>query len=387
MISRTAVRCAVALVAMAAAAPASSAVGGQTATSPRLAMSNLDSQIVGLRQRVGGCGSPAGPALDLAEMLAFRARLASRMADSREALALVEAVWACGGEDPRVAVARASILAHFHRFDEAALAIETARSRGASAAELRAVRAVVLHGQGKYEAALALRTEEVEKYPNAQTLGALAVLLGDMGRTADAEIHFERAVREYRDASPIPLAWLHFSRGKMLFQADRLAEARAAFEQARGLLPELAANLGLLAEVHFDLGNPAVAIGMLRRLAVESDDPDFAAHLARMLIAEGRADEAAAWRSQAEAGFDALMKEAPEMYADHAAEFWMAAGDDPPRALRAAVINLTARRTPRAIELFEATLANASDAPDDCRAAGRSGAPLELCRTALLAAR
>jgi tetratricopeptide (TPR) repeat protein len=350
-------------------------------------MSNLDSQVVGLRQRVGGCGSPTEPALDLAETLAFRARLASRMADSREALAVVEAVWACGGEEPRVAVARASVLAHFHRFDEAANAIEAARSRGASAAELRAVRAVVLHGQGKYEGALPLRMEEVEKYPNAQTLGALAVLLGDMGRTSDAEIHFDRAVREYRDASPIPLAWLHFSRGRMFFQADRLPEARAAFEKARGLLPELAANLGLLAEVHFELGNAAVAIGMLRRLAVESDDPDFAAHLARMLIAEGRADEAVAWRTRAQAGFDALMKEAPEMYADHAAEFWMAAGDDPGRALRAAVINLTARRTPHAVELFEATLANASDAPDDCRASGRSGSPLELCRTALLAAR
>jgi hypothetical protein len=51
----------------------------------------------------------------------------------------------------------------------------------------------------------------------------------------------------------------------------------------------------------------------------------------------------------------------PEAFADHAAEFWLAAGADPDKALRLARMNLEFRNTPRARGLVaRAVAANAS---------------------------
>jgi hypothetical protein len=49
----------------------------------------------------------------------------------------------------------------------------------------------------------------------------------------------------------------------------------------------------------------------------------------------------------------------PEAFADHAAEFWLAAGADPMKALRLARINSGVRQTPRARDLLSQAVAAA----------------------------
>ncbi len=372
------------LALVATAAASTVAVASETAvTSPRIALSNLDSQIDALRRRTGGCDVAA--ALGLAERLSFRALLTSRWRDSLEALAVVERAATCAPRDAQVDIGRAAILAQLHRFDDAERALGAARAKGATAEAVRGVEGSLLHGRGDYEKALVLRRRDVEVFPNIRSLCALAILLGDMGRLDEAQALFDRARGEYRDVSPMPPAWLEYSRGRMLRSADRTREAAAAFERAQQILPSFPPNLGQLAEAQFDLGNTAFAIGILRRLAMESEDPDYAAHLSRMLTAGGQREEADRWRQAAASGFDLLMETAPEMFADHAAEFWMAAGADPRRALHAASINLTARHTPRATELFDEALQLVGDAPAPCRAALGARSALASC-TAQLAA-
>ena len=56
--------------------------------------------------------------------------------------------------------------------------------------------------------------------------------------------------------------------------------------------------------------------------------------------------------ARAAARYDELVARHPEAFADHAAEFWLAAGADPHRALSLASRNLEVRQTPRAHELF-----------------------------------
>src|SRR2546421_13124084 len=98
----------------------------------------------------------------------------------------------------------------------------------------------------------------------------------------------------------------------------------------------------------------------LRPLALSSDDPDYAAQLARILGAAGHDDEARHWRRLAAARFDELIASHPAAFADHAAEFWLAAGADPVKGLRLARMNVEVRKTPRSRRLLtQAALANA----------------------------
>ena len=62
----------------------------------------------------------------------------------------------------------------------------------------------------------------------------------------------------------------------------------------------------------------------------------------------------------AAARYDELIASHPEAFADHAAEFWLAAGADPDKALRLAKMNVEVRNTPRARALVaQALTANA----------------------------
>lgn len=55
--------------------------------------------------------------------------------------------------------------------------------------------------------------------------------------------------------------------------------------------------------------------------------------------------------------YDELIASHPEAFADHAAEFWLAAGADPDKALRLARLNVEVRNTPRARDLVAQAVA------------------------------
>ena len=70
-----------------------------------------------------------------------------------------------------------------------------------------------------------------------------------------------------------------------------------------------------------------------------------------------RNGESRHWRGVAAARYDELIASHPEAFADHAAEFWLAAGADPDKALRLAKMNLEVRNTPRARRLLARAVA------------------------------
>ncbi len=109
---------------------------------------------------------------------------------------------------------------------------------------------------------------------------------------------------------------------------------------------------GHLAEVEAALGEPDSAIARLAPLTIFSDDPDYAAQLARILNDIGRGAEARIYRDQAAARYDELIAQHIEAVADHAAEFWLDVGGDQRRAQSLALQNLRIRQTPRARELL-----------------------------------
>ena len=113
----------------------------------------------------------------------------------------------------------------------------------------------------------------------------------------------------------------------------RLDDARRSFEAAWRRVPAYAQAQGHLAEVEAELGEVDSAISRLHSLAETSDDPDYAAQLARILEDVGDRSESRIWRGRAAARYDELIASHPEAFADHAAEFWLAAGADQDKAL------------------------------------------------------
>jgi Flp pilus assembly protein TadD len=100
---------------------------------------------------------------------------------------------------------------------------------------------------------------------------------------------------------------------------------------------------GHLADIDAALGHQEAAVERLRRLTRTSDDPHYAASLARVLRSAGRLEEAEKWRVTAAAGFRRLVARHPAAYAHHAVDFWLGVGDDLSEAHRLREIDRASR--------------------------------------------
>ncbi len=259
--------------------------------------------------------------------------------------------------DPKAHLARARTHAGFHRFKEALVDIECAEQLSLDAETANGERAAIFQALGRYDESLVLREEAVKRRATFEHVAALVGLHAERGETEAAERQYEQSRSAYRGVSPIPLALLDFQLGLMWMNEGRLDDARRWFEVARRRLPAYSPASGHLSEVEAQLGEIDSAISRLHSLAASSDDPDYAAQLARILGDAGRDGESGHWRQVAAARYDELIASHPEAFADHAAEFWLAAGADPDKALRLAKMNVEVRNTPRARSLLAQAVA------------------------------
>jgi tetratricopeptide (TPR) repeat protein len=325
---------------------------------------NLHAQIDGREREAVAGGLDVGGHAELIELVALRGHVLGCIADHEWAEARADQLTRERPADGVALLARARARAAFHRFTDALGDLGEARRLGADPAAVDAERAAIFQAVGRYDEALALFREAVGRRPDFAALGALAALHAETGDVAAAEHFFDASRDRYRGVSPFPLALLHFRRALMWRAQGNLHRARSWLGAAHRRLPAYAPAQGHLAEVEAALGETDSALARLRPLTSSSDDPDYAAQLARILREAGRAEEAREWRARAAARYDDLVARHLEAFADHAAEFWLEAGADPPRALSLARRNLEVRRTPRAHEL----LARATRAADGARA-------------------
>ena len=328
-------------------------------TDGELAMNNLQAQIAGqeLLLKVSSRVAVAHQA-ELIELVILRGQILGRISDYEQAKERAEQLTHDAPTDASAFVIRARTRSLFHRFKDALADLERGQQLGADPGIVDAERATVFQATGSYELALAIYKEAAKRCPDFNALGALATLHAERGDIAAAEQLFDESRTRYRGVSPFPLALLHFQRGLMWLAEGQLQEAQTWFQAAICLLPAYASAQGHLAEVEAALGEPEAAIARLLPLTVSSDDPDYAASLARIFRDAGRVEEAGEWRNKARARYDDLTMRYPEAFADHAAEFFLEAGDDTHQAIWFARMNLEVRQTPRAKEL----LARATDA-------------------------
>jgi tetratricopeptide (TPR) repeat protein len=325
-----------------------------------IAVANLEAQIGGQVSRALAGRLTVGERAEFVELIALRGHVLGRIADYERAAAMADELARQAPSEARSFLSRARMRGVFHRFAPALTDLDTAATLGGDRVELDAERAAIYQALGRYDEALAIRRQAVDRRADFSALAALAGVYGDRGEPDEAERWFRAATHCYRGTSPFPVAMLQLQRGQLWMEHDDLRLARAWCDAAVRRLPAYVPAQGHLAELEAALGNTAAAVARLRPLAFASDDPDYATQLARILSDGGATGEAQSWRDQAEARYDELLARHQDAFADHAAEFWLTIGGDPQRALWLARVNLSLRQTPRA----RALVRRASDRSD-----------------------
>ena len=293
----------------------------------------------------------------LVELISLRGLMLGRISDYETAEEIADQLVRDSPNDARALLARARTRATFHRFNDALHYLDRAELLSPDTETVGSERAAIFQALGRYDEALALREEAAQRRPTFENLAALVGLHAERAEIDAAQRQYAESRRQYRGVSPFPLALLDFQMGHMWMEENRLQDARNSFDAARRRVPAYAQAQGHLAEVEAELGEIDGAVESLRTLAASSDDPDYAAQLARILEDAGRDSESQHWRRLAAERYDELIAKHPEAFADHAAEFWLAAGADPDKALRLAKMNLEVRNTPRARRLLARAVA------------------------------
>jgi tetratricopeptide (TPR) repeat protein len=289
-----------------AAQPAGArAIEGEISTTAGvIAIGNLQAQIDGQEREAAAGRLTVKAQAGLIDLVALRGHVLGRIADYEWAGALAEQLTQDAPSDGEALLARARTRATFHRFADALTDLDQAQRLGADPRLVDAERAAIFQAVGRYEQALTIYREAVERRADFHSLADLATLYAERGETAAAEGCFSESRARYRGVSPIPLAQLDFKRAQMwITQGDPL-RARTWLEAAVRRLPAYAPAQGHLAEVEAALGETDCAIARLLPLTSSCDDPDYAAQLARILAEAGRFEEARAWRDRAAARYD-----------------------------------------------------------------------------------
>ena len=321
-------------------------------TDGRIALRNLEAQIEGLGPEAARASACVDERVRLIDLFALRGSILGAIADYEHAQELADRLVGDANTTAAAFLARAQARELFHRFADALEDLEVAERLGADADVVNRERAAVFQGLGRYDEAFAIREEAAHRSPSFESLGALTTLHAERGDTERAVRLHAESVRRYRGISPLPLAMLDFQLGTMWMHAGQLDRARDHLIAARRYVPAYAPAEGHFAEVEAELCHFDLAIALLIPLATTSDDPDYAAQLARICARAGYPVNARYWRQRAAERYDELIALHPEAFADHAADFWLGAGAEPEKALRLARMNFAIRKTPRARALL-----------------------------------
>lgn len=268
----------------------------------------------------------------------------------------------CIAADPKNAellVDRADQQQALHRFSLARADLVRARALGANAIRVDAVEQELDWNDGQYAKAIHAIGQATARRRNSPTVAREARLYSDLGEQDQADRAFAEAEELIRDTSPLPVAWLNVQRGMHMFRTGRITEAEVFFRAAVDRLPSYVMAKEHLAEALHFLGKDLEAIAIYEEIIARSSDPEFKGALAALYAAHDRTKEADALRFQATADYDRLLERYPEAMYWHAAEFFLAEGHDPKKAMSLLQRNVSIRpNSDSYIALARAELAN-----------------------------
>jgi tetratricopeptide (TPR) repeat protein len=297
-----------------------------------------------------------------AEIVLEHEQLTAQFANDFSALdrlnSLVEQLVQLDASTPRTGLIQAQVASMLHRFSDARRYLARADLAGAPSEELKRIRLNIDQACGvDLNAVLDERREIAKKFGRVEDVVALGALLADLGEFSDADQTYRRALREYRDVSPFPVAWVCFQLGVLwgeLVPEPQFAHAEHWYRKAVASLPHYVKARVHLAEIYLRDGRLTEAEAALDP-AVASGDPEVHWRLADVFAAAGRLVEAEVNVEAARSGFEGLLEKHLLAFADHGAEFYLGSGNDASRAFELARINVVNRPTVRAFKQVHAT--------------------------------
>lgn len=333
-------------------APASETT--RSTTAGPIAIANLDHLIA----RQGGDAA-------VVDLLLERARFLGDHDALQRATVLAEAHSTTAADLLRRAQARAAV----HHFTSAFADLTAAEHMGADAETVANARAAIQIATGHAREAVESLQARTAAHPGYASYAMLAAAYAELGRYEEADGLYARAEAELNTTSPFPHAWLSFARGLMWSeQAGDVERGEIFYMQALHYLPQFATADIHMAEIEYARGDHVVAAARLRRVLAITPEPEALGLLGDILVGTGEQEQGHRAIAAARAGYEALLRDQPLAYADHAAEFYLGPGEDYARAWQLARQNLDNRPTPRAYEL----------AIDAARASGNADMACEL---------
>jgi hypothetical protein len=326
------------------------------ATDGEIATINLESA----RRRAWARFAKDPPLPGVAETIVYNENLAAQFLGDLDALDRLETLasqFARVDDSFRSALVQAEVASTLHRFADARDHLARAASLGAPRDETdRHTLSVDQACGAELDAVLAARRGTAAASGRLEDLVPLGALLVDLERFAEADVVYRQAFSSYDDVSPFPLAWTCFQLGMLwgeLVPAPKHDVAALWYRRAIAYVPAYVKARVHLAEIYANQGQPDDAEALLLPV-LSSADPEVRWRLADVLIAQDRFEEGQKQLDAARLGFDELLQKHLLAFADHAAEFYAAGGDDPGRALELARANVANRPTRRAVKLAHA---------------------------------
>lgn len=335
--------------------------GRPLTTSWSIASSNFNGQIAtAVKQK----SDSAEQQLFLVQLYLERAQVLANVDDFEKADAVGSGLVKSYPTNGLAHYAHALALGALHKFDAAWAELDEAARLNAPPDRVKGSRVSILMARGRYdEAEKLLAPLDDHSLPTAMV--TTAILDGRMQKNDEAERLFEKARSSLVDVSPFPVAWMDFQRGMFLESQGKETAARAYYIEALQAIP-----VYVHAAVHLSLTDPPErAIARLEALRTETTDPDLLAALADAHRRAKHEPEAKKLTEQARARYDELVAKHPEAYRDHAARFFLAAGNDPKKALGLAEKNAQLRPTEEALDLWMGAATAANDKAQICASA------------------
>jgi tetratricopeptide (TPR) repeat protein len=271
---------------------------------------------------------------------------------------LVEQLVQLDASSPRTKLIRAQVASMLHRFSDARRHLAEANLAGGRSADISRLLLTIDQACGtNLNAVLDERRRIAWKFRRLEDLVPLGALLADLGEFTEADQTYRRALREYQDVSPFPVAWICFQLGVLwgeLVPEPQLTHAEHWYRKAIISLPRYVKARVHLAEIYLKNGRASNAEATLNPV-IASGDPEVHWRLADVFTAGGRHVEAKAHLEAARSGFEGLLEKHLLAFADHGAEFYLGSGNDTSRAFELARINVANRPTVRAFKQVQAT--------------------------------
>jgi tetratricopeptide (TPR) repeat protein len=138
-------------------------------------------------------------------------------------------------------------------------------------------------------------------------------------------------------------AWLELQRGVLALSRGQTVRARAHYERAQAAFPGSWHTDEHLAEVLAAEGRDDEAVTLLRSVVERAPKPELKQALGELLSHVGRADEARPWFEAAEAAYLASVTDGCVHYYHHLADYYADSGNRPEEAVHWARKDLALR--------------------------------------------